>query len=386
MAKILKNGNPQGSNELQGTFFRAMRLLEYLRKNTDENNPITQAEILRDGGDDHIFGAKDTVRKYIAALADALNIDKFNAPRPEEERRLKFKGSDKYYDNWGDDKNILPSITKIYYNHIFTEDELTAIINALCTSKAVSPADAETITDKLTKNLASTNYEPPLYKLDFSEPTDGLTEEDRARLAENIAFIQTAISEGFQISFKYNRKYRKLLDKKGEIEPFGTETHYISPHYIVSDHGKLFLYGGFKNGKMSVHRVEMISEITFAGKGKNSRIKSLPKNEIEGMPEEMTEEFKILHLNGSYKNDYKWVKFEWSFRDEKTGEFICTALDSTFGHEYKISDKGEVRVRTSLFGMKNFALQYADLVKVIEPPELVKDIAKSVRGLRDKYL
>lgn len=104
-----------------------------------------------------------------------------------------------------------PQIKNIYYNQIFTEDELTAMINALHTSKAVSKAQAEAIAEKLKKNLASKHYKLPLYKLDFSEPTDGLTEEDRARLAENIALIQKAISEGVQISFIYNRKYRQLL-------------------------------------------------------------------------------------------------------------------------------------------------------------------------------
>lgn len=389
MAKKLKNGNPQGSNELHGTLSRALRLLEFLKKNTDESNPINQAEILESGGDDHIFGAKATVKKYILALANVLNIDKFNAPKPTEERRLKFTGSDRYYDRFGDKRNALPpQIKGIYYNHVFLEDELTAIINALNTSKAVSAAKAKVIAEKLEKKLASKHYKPPLYKLDFSEPTDGLSDEDKERIAENIAFIQRAISERVQISFEYNRKYRKLLASDASAEKtasYGKTFRYISPHYIVSDEGRLFLYGGFSSGRLSVHRVDMMSEIRFSGKG-SSRVASLPAHKIRGLPVKMNDKFKIAHLNGSYAESCINAKFEWSCRDEKTGEFICTALDGAFGNEYTINAKGKVSVRTSLFGMKNFALKYADFVKVTGPEQLVREVSKSVRGLRDKYL
>lgn len=135
---------------------------------------------------------------------------------------------------------------------------------------------------------------------------------------------------------------------------------------------------------MSVHRVDMMLEITFAGKG-NSRVASLPAHKIIGLSVKMTDKFKIAHLNGSYEESCITAKFEWSCRDEKTGELICTALDGAFGKEYRIDETGKVTVRTSLFGMKIFALKYADYVKVTSPEKLVTEIAESVRWLRDKY-
>lgn len=74
----MKNNNPRGSADLHGSFIRAARLLEYLRKNTDKNNPITQTELFRAGDDNnnHIFGVRNTLAKNIAALTYAMNTDK----------------------------------------------------------------------------------------------------------------------------------------------------------------------------------------------------------------------------------------------------------------------------------------------------------------------
>lgn len=393
MAEKMKNNNPRGSTDLHGTLARAVRLLEYLRKNTDKNHPITQTALLRAGDDNdkHIFGAKKTLVKTIAALANAMNTDKDDKLKPKEDWRLCYKGFDEYYDDCDDDNDdkMLNNVTNIYFNHIFTDDELTAIINALYSSKAVARTQAEIITGKLVKNLAKKNYKPPAYVLDFSEPTDSLPGEDPARLSKTITVIQTAISEGLRILFDYNRIYSNT---KGDLKPYGNPVRNVSPHYIVCENGRLFLYGGFENGKLCVHRVDMITNIDFEyegnGKGKSKiTIPSMDKFNIGLPPEKMTEEFKVRHLYSSYKkDDWITVEFVWSCRDEKNGKLICTALYGAFGNRFKIDGSGKVTVQTSRFGMKIFALQYADYVKVIRPSDLVNEIAKSVRGLRDKYL
>lgn len=386
MAEKMKNDNRRGSNELHLTLARTMRLLEYLRENTDKDNAISQSKLLKAGGEDHIFGAKATLKKTIAALADALNTDDHGSLKPKEDWRLSYKAFDEYYADDDDNDSetsvdVSAYVTGIYYNHIFTDDELTAIINALHSSKAVTRTQAETISGKLLKNLAPKKYKSPKYELDFSETTDSLPGRNPAQLSENIAVIQKAISEGLRVSFAYNRIYS---NQKGELKPYEKSDQYVSPHYIVCENGRLFMYGGFDDGKPSVHRIDMISKIHLAGEGK-STLPSLDKVKI-GLPPEMTEEFKIRHLYSSYKKDYVTVEFEWNCFDKEMEEFICTALYSTFGNSFKIDGNGKVTVQASKFGMKIFALQYADYVKVTRPIDLVKEIAESVRGLRDKYL
>lgn len=383
MAKKMKNDNRRGSNELHLTLARTIRMLEYLRENTDKDNVISQTKLFEAGGENHIFGAITTLKKTIAALADALNTDEHGRLKPKEDWRLSYKGFDNYYGECSGDNDdkVLADVTGIYYNHIFTDDEITAIINALHSSKAVTRTQAEAISGKLVKNLAPKKYKPPKYKLDFSEFTDSFPGGNQAQLSENIAVIQKAISEGLQVSFDYNRIYS---NQKGELKPYAKRVLYVSPHFIVCENGRLIMYGGFDEGKPSVHRVDMITKIHLAGKGK-STLQSLDKLKI-GLPREMTEEFKIRHLCSSYKKDYVTVEFEWNCRDEKTDEFICTALYGAFGNSFKIDGDGKVTVQASKFGMKIFALQYADFVKVTSPKDLVKEIAESVRGLRDKYL
>lgn len=53
------------------------------------------------------------------------------------------------------------SVTGIYYSHIFSDDELTAIINSLRTSKFVTKDAAEKIIGKLKDELASKYYKEP---------------------------------------------------------------------------------------------------------------------------------------------------------------------------------------------------------------------------------
>lgn len=390
MAEKMKNDNRRGSNELHGTFSRAVRLLEFLRDNTDKYNTITQSKLFEAGGEDHVFGARNTIQKYIVALAEALNTDEYGTMKPKEDWRLSYKQFDEDYDS-DSEYEIPKGVTGIYFNHVFSDDELTAIINALNTSKVVSKTEAEVIIGKLVNNLAKKNFESPAYKLDFSEFTDSLPGKYLDLLSQNITIIQKAISKGFRISFDYNRIYsdprgynKKYKDSRGELKVYGKRVRYVSPYYIVCERGRLFLYGGFENGKTCVLCVDMMTNISFSGKGKSTR-PSLDKLNV-GMPDEMTESFKVRHLYSSYDKNWITATFEWNCRDEKTGEFICTALYGAFGDTFEMDENGIVTVRTSLFGMKIFALQYADCVKVISPDDLVDEIAKSVRGLRDKYL
>lgn len=384
MENKMKNNNPRGSYNLGSTLERALRLLEFLWRNTDKNHPISQAELLRAGGEDHIFGAKATLKKNIVFLANLLNTDEHGIPKPKEERRLIYKGFDEFIES---DEEMPMDVTGIYYNHVFSEDELTAIINALHTSKAVSKDQAELIANKLAENLATEKYKESylkMYKLNFSEPPDASPDSDPGLLSKNIAFIQKAITERVQISFDYHRIYSGSNGYgkryKGGLKAYKTSRiKYVSPYYIACDHGRLFLLGVFNSGKPCVFRVDMMKDIIYAGKG-NGKIPALEKTG------EMLDEaeFKRRHLFGSY-DDWTTAKFEWSCRDEKTGEFICTALYGAFGGAFEIDENGLVTVQASRFGMKIFALQYADFVKVISPGDLVNDIKQSVSGLAEKY-
>lgn len=380
----MKNNNPQGSTDLFGTLSRAVRLLEYLQKHTDKDNTISQMDLLCAGGEDHIFGAKRTLKKNIVFLANLLNTDEHGNLNPKEERRLLYKGFDEFFDS---DDEMPMGVTDIYYNHVFSEDELTAIINALYSSKAVSRAQAESISNKLAKNLATEEfgkYYREMYKLDFSEPSDSSPESDPELLSKNIAFIQKAITERVQISFEYYRIYSDPHGY-GRQNSDGLKTYkssrvkYVSPYYISCDHGRLFLLGAFDNGMPCVFRVDMMKDIIYAGKGSGKTPALKKTGEMLDVAE-----FKRRHLYGSY-DDWTTVKFEWSCRDEKTGEFICTALYGAFGKKFEIDENGIVTVQASRFGMKIFALQYADYVKVISPDDLVDEIRRSVSGLAEKY-
>lgn len=351
---------------------RCFRLLEYLRKNTDKDHPTIQAR-LRESELKPILGTNETFNKTVSQLAEALNYDKHGV-KPEDEWVLVYKAFRDFYGENGDDADEMSSSVKdIYFNHIFTNDEVTAIINALRTTKAVSRERAENIIKKLKNRLTSKYYQEPSYKLNSCEFTD------TPRLSENLEIIQEAISDRKMLEFTFN-----YYGANGKLTP--CNCHSVSPHYIVVNNGRFYLWCSFNKFNNSwVFRIDLMTGVRISVYNK----KPLPAEDtahIRDLPPEMSDEFKVKHLYMSYETPLT-VKLK-NTKTLSDDELTYTFIHDTFGSNFTVIDEKEgiVRVRCSEFGIINFALEYNDCVEILDPPELREKIAERVKQLNEKYL
>ena len=362
----------KGKKDNKTFLIRCVKLLEYLSENTDKENRISQAELRKDRKIEPFLGTGETFHNMIVDLTEALNADG-RSVKPEDEWLLVYKAFSEYYGESENEPEEMSKFVKdIYFNHLFTNEEMTAIINSLRTSKAVNGEQVKSLTKKLGR-LMSKHYSEPRYKLELHEFTDS------PQLAENIVLIQKAISEGRKISFIFN-----YINRFGMLVPTRSKRYSVSPHYIVSDKGKLYLYGGFDDNTLCDFRIDLMSDIHIQKRG-GKAITSAEKHTIRGLPQIMDGEFKANHLNMSYESAIM-VEFQWTKRQSKTKELNCTILYNTFGDNFRINDDGIVKVRCSEFGMLIFAMQYSEYVTVLSPDSLCEKLADRVRELNEKYL
>ena len=78
---------------------RALKLIEYIRKNTDSEHTITQARMRNDNSINDYMGTKITFKKMIKDLAIILNFED-DFLKKDSERRLLFRGFQDLYDEF----------------------------------------------------------------------------------------------------------------------------------------------------------------------------------------------------------------------------------------------------------------------------------------------
>ena len=115
---------------------RAYRILEYLRRNSDQEHTITQASLRKNPEISPYVGDKETYNDTIVKLAEALNFDEY-AVKPEENWKIIFDDFKRYYgdddfdDEIDDSDSATMRIRGLYYNHTFSYEEINSLIEAV---------------------------------------------------------------------------------------------------------------------------------------------------------------------------------------------------------------------------------------------------------------
>ncbi len=389
----------QGEKDNQRFLERCFAILEYLRRNTDSEHVTNQKNLrLSKTGIEAYLGNSGTFPRTIRQLAAALNFNEVGV-KPKDEWVLVYKAFAQDYndddefcdDGYNDDdskkkKSVTgnsgekgkdtadetvkrrKSVTGIYFNHMFSEDELTDIINALHSSKAVSSERSKNLIKKLKDRLASNFYKDPACKLDFSEFTDS------PQLAENIKIIQRAISEHKKLSFTFN-----YYDQDKRLVPTAKGQTLISPHYIVSDKGRIYLIGSFDNNKMYNYRADLMTDLSI------TELSAAEKHKIRDLPTQMSSEFMVKHLLMSYETPIR-VRFK-NTKTNGDGTPNYTFIHDYFGGNFNVIDKKNNIVETwcSKFGIINLAVQYGQYIEVLDE-DLRRDISERLKTISEKYI
>jgi hypothetical protein len=115
--------------ELPKQFERCYKILEYLRKHTDENHKMSQAQLRRQDELKECLGTSETFNEYINTIASTVNSDASGKILDEAEWKIVFdaykmkngKGSE-YVDDAEipRDNNDQLKVKNLYYQHEFS--------------------------------------------------------------------------------------------------------------------------------------------------------------------------------------------------------------------------------------------------------------------------
>lgn len=377
-------GNPHNNRKSNSVLLsRCFRLLEYLKLNTDSKHTITQAELRRDPQICGYLGTKASFNKLMQELTVAINTDASDELKAREDWRLVYKSFSSFYNedctDDSDDNNSCDTrfVKDIYYNHIFSDDEITQIINALRMSKTAKPADVEKIICKIKNELVSKHYKECSGRIYNSEYTDS------ELLDGNLMLIQQAVYCHRQITYRMN-----YYNSKKQLVPVRKTGKIISPHYIVTNGGRFYVIGCFEdeNKTLCIIRIDLMSDIMMLDRAVT------PKKEIRGLPDMMKNDFKSLQLNMSYDAPIPiTMRITKKLTDNVTGKEVInhTFVHDIFGDGYTVlsSNNGGdiIRVNCSPFAVRNLALQYSDVIEMLTPETVRQDIKGMIKKLNLKY-
>lgn len=384
---------------------RTIRLIEYLRKNTDKDHTVKLGNIKNAFQDMGLkLGNDSTINSLVKDIAHAYNSDMEEHALPQSEWRIVFDDYIKNYNNalydenesdeTDDDKKPSMHIKNLYYVPEFTYEEIDALIEAVLFSKTLTTEQAKRIITTLEEQFTSKYYirggaraickvhEKPDYNKEL--------------LRENLITIQQAIKDRVQIEYQFNG-----YSHNKKLTPMGNYKRRVSPYYIVADNGRYYLLAANEEYKNTlILRIDLMTEVNIPNRNEtigNKGIPSIPKKDISGMPQEWNGDFPMKHINMSYDMPVRIklrVKSEKSEQDKRKHiDPDYTFLHDNFGDNYKYlgvdeenSDYDIVEVESSIFGMVNFALKYADKVEVLEPPEVREKMREKAQMLQKYYL
>lgn len=356
---------------------KVLRVLEYLRQNTDEKHPITQIKLRDEFPDCFARSSRTATNEMINGFAHALNFDQNGELLPEDEWQIVFDEFKKTYrwdyDESDEDQEDAPangrmSVHHLHYQPVFSGDEIDRLIEGVLFSKTLNEKTAKRIVKKIERHLTNRFYRQKYKDIHkVCEPTL----LDRSRMDENISAIRQAIGENRRIEFCFNGyNRRKVLAQAGE-------PYTASPYYIVANGGRYYLIGSpdYKN-TMYIWRIDLMTDVRLTEKAR------VPKREVESLPAKWTDDFQLSHLNMSYD---KPETIRLRIREDNGGEPPYTFLHDWFGDTFRCVGKDEVLVECSPFGMINWAMQYSGRVEVLAPEKVREAVKDRVRKMNEKY-
>lgn len=347
---------------------RVLKVLQVLKKNSNSNKKMTQAdimEVLKNDEDINYSCDKRTLSKAIRELILVLNPTHYNKNN-EDRFVIRYNG-----DGWKE--GIPERITNIYYKPYIEVSELQAMVKGIKFTDTLSPEQKKKLIGKLEEE-----YNVELEKNDISVfSVDGCE-----RTAVNSAKIIKAIKACSQMTFNfggYDRNGELVLHKSRNGKP---RLYRVVPYYIAAYRGKSYMLccyirsSGEYTDKVSVYRIDLMKNITVT----NKRGKMI--NEIRGFINNSAHEFMLRHPDMTY-GDQRTVTL-------KVKAEYYTLIQDIFGMSYEfvkqIDDEyDEIKVTTSEKGIIDLAMAYPDRIEIIRPTMLKAKLVERARELTERY-
>ena len=394
-------------------FMRSYQILEYLRWHTDREHPTTQTKLREVEELRQYIGSRETFRDTIQSMVEAMNAAE-HGYKAKDECPLHHKAFDRMLaDIYGDELECaeetaddeddeLPwkdlRISDLYYQHVFSYDEINRLIEGVLFSSTLNSEDAKVLFGKIEKHLTTKFYPRGMKQIcKVIEPQ--LTGQEQ--IQQNLLTIQRAIDERVQVRFQFN-----TYDRNKQLVPLQRGKDTVSPYYIVANTGRYYLIAckeivrddnPLRN--MSIWRIDLMTEIEIPGEKPGQGEKKLPAlnmREVENLPAQWDEEFHHSHLNMSFDRPVSiLLRITPAAVPVQGAEKVTnnyTFLHDWFGDhfQYVRTEKEPpfadiVRVNCSPYAMANWAMQYSGRVEVLEPQSVRESIIEKIQALNQKY-
>lgn len=315
-------------------------ILNILREYSNENNPITQEEIIKKIY--NLYGM-ECERKSISANIDLLIDMGYDIIKLKKGCYL-------------GQREIEPS-------------EVTFLIDAIFSSKSIDGENSKKLAKKLTGFLSK--YDRKNYNYIYN--SNKVTRTDNKQVFYNIETIHYAIEQNKRISFCYERFY--LDSEKSEQRKH--KRLYVSPYFLVNSQGKYYLVCSFnKSDEIANYRVDNIKDIQIL--------------EEERRPLSEFKEFKNGLDMAEYasKNQYMMSTEKIDAKIKILNDYAESYVYDWFGDNAKFFKKDNqtfASLSTSEDTIIYWCMQYGENIELIQPKTTREKIKNIVKGMSERY-
>ena len=336
-------------------------ILKILRDYTDEDHPMTQAQIAEKLESE--YGLKvnrATVKRNITDLIDAeYAIQYKEVYRSHINRQTGEKEEDVIY-------------TDLYYEHEFTESELHMLIDGLLFSRSVPYKPRKQLIDKLGK-LSSSYFNQRMNHVRCMTADS----PQNPQLFYIIDVLDEAIETGKQVRIVYGH-YGPDYKLRPGLNTDGSEKEQtLNPYQLVANEGRYYLIcNNDKYSTVANYRVDRIMRIAILD------TPSRPKSEVQGLengldlPEYV---YQNLNMFTSPPEDVEFIVRE---------SYVPLVIDF-FGKHVSFFEREDgsfsCRLKVSREAMTHWAAEHAGIVKVVSPLSLVEEIREEIRKAMTLY-
>ena len=337
-------------------------ILQILQKYTDAFHPMTQQQIAEKLRSDYGLEVnRSTIKRNVEDLIDAgYGIQYREVTRSFMNKRT-------------GEREEYSVFTDLYYEHDFTEAELHMLIDGLLFSRSVPYKQRRQLIDKLGK-LSSSWFNQRMNHVHCMSSDS----PQNPQLFHIIDILDEAITEGKQVRITYNQ-YGTDLELHPTLNEDGTvKRQTLNPYQMVASEGRYYLICNNDHySTVSNYRIDRITDIELL---EDSKVK--PKNQVEGLE------------NGLNLQDYVYQNLNMFSDEIRETEFIIlkkhvSLIIDFFGKHVSFHEQenGTVscRMKVSVMAMKHWAVQHANIVRVVSPEDLVEEIKEEIRKANALY-
>ena len=348
--------------DVSGKKIIILYILLILRKYTDRNHTMTQQQIADKLLSDYGMEVnRATIKRNISDLMDAGYWIECNDSivRSYTNKQTGEK-----------EENVI--YTDLYYVHDFEESELHMLIDGLLFSRSVPYKLRKKLIDKL-GNLSSSYFNQRMNHVRCMSADS----PQNPQLFYIIDTLDEAIVAGKQVRITYGNygpdyKLHARLNDDGTVKQ-----QILNPYQLVANEGRYYLIcNNDKYDNVANYRVDRIMEIEILD------TPSRPKNRVRGLENGLDlSEYVYQNLNmfTSPPEDVELVVPE---------SYVPLVIDF-FGKHVKFFPQGgglySGRLKVSRDAMKHWAVEHANIVKVVSPASLVEEIREEIRKANELY-